>query len=105
MAAAYQAERTAKKKNNVWGSIIEEQTLNSSLSGFGVNRSQKDFASDRGAEAYDFIKVQEEKAREREKKREEMKKEGRLDKEIEDYWGREEEEDKKEQIEDKEEVE
>ena len=43
MATAFQAERSGrtagnKKKNNIWGSIIQEDTLNSSLSGFGVNR-------------------------------------------------------------------
>jgi len=38
MAAAFQADRKSKKKNNIWGTIIQEESLNSTLSGFGVNR-------------------------------------------------------------------
>ena len=38
-AAAFQAERKKdKRKNNVWGSLIQEDALNADLSGIGVKR-------------------------------------------------------------------
>lgn len=86
MAAAFQADRKAKaRKNNIWGSIIQEQSLSATLSGVGVNKSLKDLNSDRGAETYDFTILQEEKAKEREKRRAELKN-GKLDAEMKSYW-------------------
>ncbi|XP_023320111.1 phosphorylated adapter RNA export protein [Eurytemora carolleeae] len=87
MAAAFQADRKSKKKNNIWGTIIQEESLNSTLSGFGVNRSLKDLGSDRGAETYDFTIPLEEKAKERQRQKEARKKDNKLEEEMDNYWG------------------
>jgi len=79
MAAAFQQDRQKKKKNNVWGSILQEDSLNSELSGIGVKRSIRDLNSDRGAEAYDFNIACEIRRKERELK-------GEKD-EMSAYWG------------------
>jgi len=86
MAAAFQAERSKKKKNNIWGSIIQEESLNSTLSGIGVKRSLADLGSDRGAETYDFTIPIEEAAKERKKRTEELKLKTSAADEMTEYW-------------------
>ena len=54
------------RKNNVWGSLIQEESLTAELGGVGVGRTLKDLNSDRGAETYDFTIRQEERKKERE---------------------------------------
>lgn len=51
MAAQFQA----KKKNNIWGNMLQEETLTHEMTGIGVRRQMKDFGSDRGAESYNFM--------------------------------------------------
>jgi len=82
-AAAFQAERKKdKRKNNVWGSLIQEDALNADLSGIGVKRSIKDLGSDRGAESYDFNIPLEIAEKERQRKKKEMADKNEMD----DYW-------------------
>lgn len=57
LAAKFQAGRQSKaesKRNNVWGSILQEDALTSEMTGIGVGRTAKDLPTDRGAEAYDY---------------------------------------------------
>lgn len=95
MAQAFQAQRDAqglnkkKKKNNVWGSLIQEEALNDEVAGsLGVGKSLKDLNSDRGAETYDFTQIaKERRAEERRQRQEEKKKKGsQLDDEMDSYW-------------------
>ena len=85
MARDFQQNRQ-KKKNNVWGSILQEDSLNSELaSSLGVGRkSLKDVVSDRGAETYDFSLAAEAKAKEEAEARKGAEK--NLDRELEDYF-------------------
>jgi len=87
MAAAFQAERKSKKKNNIWGSIIQEDSLNSTLSGIGVKRCLADLESDRGAEAYDYTIPHAEAAKQKLAKKREWKLKGSQEDEMEGYWG------------------
>jgi len=97
MAAAFQAERAAQglptrghRKNNVWGSLIQEESLTAELGGVGVGRTLKDLNSDRGAETYDFTIRQEERKKEREEEEREKlaAKHSTLDDEMTSYWAR-----------------
>ena len=48
-----------RKQNNVWGSILQEESLTSDLNDIGVGRrSLRDIGSDRGAETYDYLLAQ-----------------------------------------------
>merc|ERR1719244_106406 len=97
MAEAFQADRDKKglnksKRNNVWGSIIQEESLNSEMAGtLGVGRRLKDLGSDRGAETYDFTLIEKERREERAREKQDEKKgaENTLDSEMESYWARE----------------
>jgi len=102
MAMAYQADRESKglnkkKKNNVWGNIVQEESIASSIEGFGVGRQLKDLASDRGAETYDYTLIAKERREERKKQWQETKdtrllekekQENSLDDEMDSYWSR-----------------
>lgn len=98
MAEAYQADRAAKglptrdkKKNNVWGSIIQEESLTEEFGGaVGVGKSLKDLHSDRGAETYDYTLHQADKKAEREAQMKErsMAEVTSLDDEMDSYWAR-----------------
>jgi len=95
MAQAYQADRDArglnkKKKNNVWGSVVQEESIAESIGSFGVGRQLKDLGSDRGAETYDFTLIAKERKEERRKQRmEEFNKKGEdLDNEMDSYWSK-----------------
>ena len=101
MAQAYQAQRDAqglnkkKKRNNIWGSFIQEESLNAEISkGLGVGQTLKDLNSDRGAETYDFTQIIKEKEEERRKQLLEAKKKKntRLDDEMESYWNKKDDE-------------
>jgi len=46
--------KRARTKNNIWGSVLTEQTLSKEIGSWGVNRS---FESDRDVESYDYLKV------------------------------------------------
>jgi len=83
-----QRRRNAGGANNVWGSILQEDALNSDLSSIGVGRkSLKDLASDRGAETYDYtIKAEQDKALEEAEK---AKAKVDLDDDLEKYWNKE----------------
>merc|ERR1711892_1129508 len=71
-----------KKKNNVWGSFIQEESLNMEMTGaLGVGRSLRDLNSDRGSETYDYTLI--EKERRKEKKNKEV---SSLDDEMDSYW-------------------
>ena len=55
LAAKFQSDRkTKEKRNNIWGSVLLENTLASDMTGIGVGRTIKDLDSDRGAETYDY---------------------------------------------------
>lgn len=85
MAAQFQSN--IKKKNNVWGSILQEETLTADMTGIGVSgRNLKELNSDRGAETYDYIQVMEAKAEmQAMSKQKEMED---LDSQLGDYWNR-----------------
>ncbi len=55
MAARFQANFKKTMRNNVWGNFLQEETLNTEMTGIGVGRTLKDISSDRGAETYDYI--------------------------------------------------
>jgi len=95
MAQAFQEDRNKKglngrkKKNNVWGSYIQEESLNSEMTGaLGVGRSLRDLDSDRGAETYDYTLIAKEREEERKRRKEGEKKEEvtSLDDEMDSYW-------------------
>ncbi|XP_050403248.2 phosphorylated adapter RNA export protein [Patella vulgata] len=44
-----------KKKNNIWGAVIQEQTLTQGIIGFGVDKDG-DLQCDRNVESYDYTK-------------------------------------------------
>jgi len=95
MAKAYQEDRNAKglngkRKNNIWGNFMQEESLNSEMSGVGVGKSLKDLHSDRGAETYDYTLIAKERREEERKKRgEEKDKEvSNLDAEMDSYWAK-----------------
>merc|ERR1719500_1701064 len=94
MAQAFQQERNikganGKKKNNVWGSFIQEESLNSEMTGaLGVGRSLRDLDSDRGAETYDYTLIAKERREEEKRRRkdEKNKEVTSLDDEMDSYW-------------------
>jgi len=95
MAQAFQEDRDKKglnkkkKKNNVWGSFIQEESLNTEMSGaLGVGRSLRDLDSDRGAETYDYTLIAKEREEERRKNKKENKNKesNTLDDEMDSYW-------------------
>jgi len=94
MAAAYQMQRDAqglnkKRRNNIWGSFIQEETLNAEMTGsLGVGVNLKDLNSDRGAETYDYTQIIKEKQEEerRRKLAEKDSKGSKLDDEMDSYW-------------------
>ena len=97
MAQAFQMQRDAqglnkrKKRNNVWGSFIQEESLNAEITdSLGVGRSLKDLGSDRGAETYDFTLIaKERREEERKKKLEEKQNKGsKLDDDMDSYWSK-----------------
>merc|ERR1712126_155596 len=84
-----------KKKNNIWGSFIQEESLNAEITGsLGVGKSLKDLDSDRGAETYDYTQIiKERQEEERRKKLEEKEKKGsKLDDDMDSYWSRKDDE-------------
>ncbi len=98
MAAQFQREREmrglpargggGKRKNNVWGSILQEESLTQEMTGIGVGRTLRDVESDRGAETYDYVRAQEmeaERRAQREREEKDREEEG-LDRELQDYW-------------------
>jgi len=98
MAQAFQADRDVKglnrkKSNNVWGSVVQEESIADSIGSFGVGRQLKDLGSDRGAETYDFTLVAKDRREERERLRREGEagREAGLDTDMDNYWGRREE--------------
>merc|ERR1712098_836891 len=95
MAAAFQMQRDAqglnkkKRRNNVWGNFIQEETLNTEMTGsLGVGVNLKDLDSDRGAETYDSSQIiKERQEEERRRKLEEKNSKGsKLDDEMDSYW-------------------
>jgi len=78
-----------RKQNNVWGSILQEESLTSDLTGVQVGRrSLREIGSDRGAETYDYLLAQEHAATER-ADAETMRareREEELDRELHTYW-------------------
>ena len=105
MAQAFQADRdmrglNKKRKNNVWGSVVQEESIAESIGSFGVGRQLKDLGSDRGAETYDFTLIAKERKEERMKARLEKagKKEEGLDSEMDSYWAKRGEEGKEEEL-------
>ena len=55
LAANFQASIRKTQRNNVWGSFLQEDSLNTEMTGIGVSRTLKDLQSDRGAETYDYF--------------------------------------------------
>jgi len=84
MARDFQQKR--QKKNNVWGSILQEDALNSEMvASLGVGRkSLKELDSDRGAETYDYSLAAEVKAKEEAIATEGEKRD--LDRDLDDYF-------------------
>jgi len=76
------------KKNNVWSSLLQEESLNSEMSGVEVRGRGRSLKSDRGAETYDYRLVSKEKRKERLRSMKELKKKERssLDDEMDTYW-------------------
>ena len=69
MAQAFQEDRRAqagtRKRNNVWGNLIQEESLTAEISGsLGVGKSLKDLNSDRGAETYYYTQIMKERQEE-----------------------------------------
>merc|ERR1712212_29477 len=87
MAAKFQNEKKSQR-NNVWGSILQEDALTSEMTGIGVGRSLKDVCSDRGAETYDYLAVASESRTASAADNADSKKElqDELDAELNDYW-------------------
>ncbi len=81
--------RSKAKKNNVWGSILQEESLEREMTGIGVGRrSLRDLDSDRGAETYDYVlaqEVEQERRARREREEREREEEG-LDKDLNEYF-------------------
>ena len=93
MAQAFQEDRRAqagaRKRNNVWGNFIQEESLTAEISGsLGVGKSLKDLNSDRGAETYDYTQIIKERQEEerRNKSNGSEKKRSSLDEEMDSYW-------------------
>jgi len=95
MAQAFQEDRDTKglngkkKKNNIWGSFIQEESLNTEMTGaLGVGRSLRDLDSDRGAETYDYTLIAKERREEEKRRRkgEKNKEVTSLDDEMDSYW-------------------
>ena len=93
MAQAFQEDRRAqagaRKRNNVWGNFIQEESLTAEISGsLGVGKSLKDLHSDRGAETYDYTQIIKERKEEekRGKTKDGEKKRSSLDDEMDTYW-------------------
>lgn len=84
MAREFQQKR--RQKNNVWGSILQEDALNSEMqASMAVGRkSLKELDSDRGAETYDFTLAAEVKAKEEAIATAGEKKD--LDRDLDDYF-------------------
>ena len=93
MAQAFQEQRKAgpKKRNNVWGNFIQEESLTAEISGsLGVGKSLKDLHSDRGAETYDYTQIIKEREREEKRKKKDgtEKEKSGLDDEMDSYWNK-----------------
>ena len=94
LARKFQDNRKAEsKRNNVWGSILQEDTLTSEMTGIGVGRSIKDVGADRGAESYDYFLAMESSAsssHNKPKKEQfnasEMAERDELNTELDQYW-------------------
>ena len=95
LARKFQDNRKAEsKRNNVWGSILQEDTLTSEMTGIGVGRSIKDVGADRGAESYDYFLAMESSAssssHNKPKKEQynasEMAERDELNTELDEYW-------------------
>ena len=99
MAQQFQEDRearglnTKKKKYNVWANLIQEESLNSEMTGALVGgKNLKDLNSDRGAETYDYTLIAAERAKERQKEEANRKKGKKterstsLDDEMDSYW-------------------
>ena len=59
LAANFQASIKKTQRNNVWGSFLQEDSLNAEMTSIGVSRTLKDLQSDRGAETYDYFAASE----------------------------------------------
>jgi len=99
MAQQFQEDRearglnTKKKKYNVWANLIQEESLNSEMTGALVGgKNLKELNSDRGAETYDYTLIAAERAKERQKEEANRKKGKKterstsLDDEMDSYW-------------------
>ena len=96
LARKFQDNRKAEsKRNNVWGSILQEDTLTSEMTGIGVGRTIKDVGADRGAESYDYFLAMESSApssssHNKPKKEQynasEMAERDELNTELDEYW-------------------
>ena len=84
MARQYQSNRKMGS-NNVWGSILQEDALNSELKSIGVGqKSLKTLDSDRGAETYDYtLAAEQAKAAESAEAKDQKK---NLDNDLKQYW-------------------
>merc|ERR1712156_963652 len=90
MAAKFQANVKKSQRNNVWGSILQEDALTSEMTGIGVGRTLKDVCSDRGAETYDYSLTYSESRTTSASENVDSKKEvtDELDAELSDYWNK-----------------
>jgi len=90
MAAKFQANVKKSQRNNVWGSILQEDALTSEMTGIGVGRTLKDVCSDRGAETYDYSLTYSESRTTSASDNVDSKKEvtDELDAELSDYWNK-----------------
>ncbi len=65
MGASTGGAKPKRKRNNVWGSVMTEQTLSHTMGGFDVNiplQEKAEFVEDRNVENYDFtLKSQDER--------------------------------------------
>merc|ERR1712156_104328 len=88
MAAKFQANVKKSQRNNVWGSILQEDALTSEMTGIGVGRSLKDVCSGRGSETYHYPSVASESRTASAADNADSKKElqDELDAELNDYW-------------------
>ncbi|TRY67014.1 hypothetical protein TCAL_16953 [Tigriopus californicus] len=77
--------RRGGKANNIWGSLLQEESLNSELNNIAMGRNLRDLQSDRGSETYDYVMAQKISMmlHEREGR---QKEQAQLDEELQDYW-------------------
>lgn len=77
--------RKGGQVNNIWGSILQEESLNNELNNIAMGRNLRDLNSDRGSETYDYVMAQKIAMSLRERDGHQRER-AHLDEELQDYW-------------------